>query len=191
MSLLKKGLKAHARCLGPKRLDEAVAAVLSTATRRGKPSGRVVLCRGVRSEGVVFFTNYLSRKGREVRDNPHVALCFYWPALTQQVRVEGSIKKLSVRESDTYWARRPRISQIGGLASPQSQRISGPAEMNQRSHALSELFEGLQVPRPAHWGGYLVRPRAVEFWTARPGRLHERRLFLKTVRGWKKFWLAP
>lgn len=171
-------------------LPEAVT--LATATPDGKPSARLVLLKGVDERGFVFFTNYQSRKARELDANPPAALVFYWPQLERQARVEGKVERTSAAESDAYFKTRPRESQIGAAASPQSEVISSRAALQEKADELEKLYEGREVERPEHWGGYRLRPKRIEFWKGRPGRLHDRISYEKQADGrWTIQRLAP
>jgi pyridoxamine 5'-phosphate oxidase len=181
-------------------LDEAIAAgihlpeamTLATSTPEGKPSARLVLLKGADERGFVFYTNYNSMKARELDVNPQAALVFYWPQLERQVRVEGKVERTSTGESDTYFKTRPRESQIGALASPQSEVIPSRDMLQQRARELEELYRDREVERPAHWGGYRLQPERIEFWKGRPGRLHDRILYERRQDGsWHHFRLAP
>jgi len=156
------------------RVPQPEAMTLATASRTGKPSARLVLLRGVDERGFVFFTNYESRKGQDLRENRVAALVFYWLPLSRQVRVEGRVEPLSAPESDAYFAQRPRGHQIEAHASPQSQVIKDRAFLEQRFKDAARRFEGWDVPRPRHWGGYRVVPEVVEFWLEGEHRLHDR-----------------
>lgn len=155
-------------------LSDPTAMVLSTCTRDGHPSSRIVLLKEVTDLGFVFFTNYHSRKSREMSVNPRAALCFYWPAIDQQVRVEGTITKISIRDSDDYFAARARISQLGAWASDQSQPLRSRSALMDRVEEFDQRFKDAPVPRPSYWGGFLLRPNAMEFWTNGEFRLHDR-----------------
>jgi pyridoxamine 5'-phosphate oxidase len=157
---------------------------LATADARGRPSVRMVLLRGVDARGFVFHTNYKSRKGKELEANPYAALCFHWPALEQQIRVEGRAERLPADESDEYFAGRPRGSQIGAWASDQSQVMASPAILQQHVRDAEKRFDGGPVPRPSHWGGFLVRPARIEFWYGGTSRLHDRILYSRQEDGW-------
>ena len=181
-------------------LEEAVATgihlpeamTLATSTRDGKPSARLVLLKGADEGGFVFYTNYNSRKARELDANPQAALVFYWPQLERQVRVEGKVERTSADESDAYFKTRPRESQIGALASPQSEVIPSREALQQRVDELEGLYRGGEVERPGHWGGYRLLPERIEFWKGRPGRLHDRIVYQRQPDGvWWISRLAP
>ena len=168
------------------------AMTLATATTDGKPSARLVLLKQVDDRGFVFYTNYRSSKARELDTNPFAALVFYWPQLERQVRVEGTVTRTSAAESDEYFQTRPRDSQIGALASPQSEVIPNRDVLEQRLAELEEEFRDKEVERPAHWGGYCLKPERIEFWKGRPGRLHDRLLYERQANGaWIIKRLAP
>jgi len=168
------------------------AMTLATSTTEGKPSARLVLLKQVNDEGFVFFTNYTSVKARDLDENPFAALVFYWPLLERQVRVEGTVTRTSSAESDEYFQTRPRDSQIGAIASPQSQRIESREALEQRFRELTERYRERPVKRPDHWGGYRLEPARIEFWKARPGRLHDRILYERQADGtWTIARLAP
>jgi pyridoxamine 5'-phosphate oxidase len=170
----------------------AEAMTLATSTPGGKPSARLVLLKQADGRGFVFYTNYNSPKARELDANPHAALVFYWSQLERQVRVEGKVERTSAGESDAYFKTRPRESQIGALASPQSEVIASREALQQRADEVERLYEGREVDRPAHWGGYRLRPERIEFWKGRPGRLHDRILYERqTDGGWTIKRLAP
>jgi len=180
-------------------LNEAIAAgihlaeamTLATATPSGKPSARLVLLKQADKHGFVFYTNYNSMKARELDANPQAALVFYWPQLERQVRVEGTVERTSAAESDTYFKTRPRESQIGALASPQSEVVASREALQERVNELEKLYEGREVDRPAHWGGYRLRVERIEFWKGRPGRLHDRILYERQGDDWSIKRLAP
>jgi pyridoxamine 5'-phosphate oxidase len=170
---------------------DANAMVLATATPDGRPSARVVLLKEISERGFAFFTNYRSRKGRELAANPYAALNFNWPELERQVRAEGTVEMMTAAESDAYFRTRPRDSQLGAWASPQSEPLADRAELEARLAEVAARFAGVEVPRPPHWGGYRLVPEAVEFWQGRPGRLHDRLLYTRTSGGWRRQRLAP
>jgi pyridoxamine 5'-phosphate oxidase len=172
-------------------LHDYNAMVVSSVDASGQPHSRVVLLRGVNEEGLKFYTNYSSNKGQELEQNNKVALNFFWPTVERQVRVEGELHKLSDAESDAYFNSRPRESQIGAWVSPQSSTIESREVLNERFREFTDKFEGHAVPRPAHWGGYLIRANYYEFWQGRPNRLHDR-LSYKLVDGvWTIGRMAP
>jgi len=172
-----------------KPLPDAVA--LATATPAGHPSLRMVLLKGFDAHGFVFYTNYRSRKGRELARNPRAALLFYWGELERQVRIDGRVEKLMARESDEYFATRPRGSQLSAWASPQSALVAGRGLLERRFAALARKYPDA-VPRPPQWGGYRLVPEAFEFWQGREDRLHDR-IHYRRVRGgrWRIERLAP
>lgn len=170
---------------------EPNAMVLATAGADGRPSARTVLLKGLDERGLVFFTNYRSRKGRELSENPHAALLFPWHALQRQVVAEGPVERLADAESDAYWASRPRGSQLGSAASPQSAPLRSRAELEQAHVELERRHAGRTVPRPEHWGGLRVRPDRVEFWQGRGDRLHDRLCYVAAGGRWSVQRLAP
>ena len=181
-------------------LDQAIAAdlpdpnafTLATCTPDGWPSARAVLLKGLDERGFTFFTNYDSRKGRELAANPRAAMVFLWQAIERQVRVEGSVEVVTAEESDEYFAVRPLGSRLGAWASPQSAVISGREFLEQQHAELTARYPDGMVPRPPHWGGYRVIPHVIEFWQGRPSRLHDRiRFFLDAKSGWLRERLAP
>lgn len=174
------------------QLTEPTAMVVATVSADGQPSMRTVLLKELRGGQFIFFSNYDSRKGRQLAANPHIALSFMWYALERQVHIEGTATKLTPAESDAYFASRPFGSRIGALASPQSQPIPNRADLLRRFVHLKNQYEGLEVPRPEHWGGYAVTPSRIEFWQGRENRLHDRILYTPAADGrWETVRLAP
>jgi pyridoxamine 5'-phosphate oxidase len=170
---------------------EPNAMVLSTVDAAGQPSARVVLLKGLDETGFLFFTNYGSRKGRDIAADARVALTFWWPPLERQVRVEGRAAPVDAETSDAYFATRPRGSQLGAVASPQSAVVAGRTVLEDRLAEAEARFEGRPVERPAHCGGYRVVPHAVEFWQGRPSRLHDRLRYTRDGDAWRVERLAP
>ena len=171
--------------------NDAEAMALATADAEGRPSVRMVLLKGHDSEGFAFYTNSESRKGRELAANPYAALLFHWKSLRRQVRIEGSIAPTGPDEADAYFATRSRDARIGAWASDQSSPLESRAAFEARYERLVAEFEGSEVARPDYWWGYRVRPERIEFWTDRPHRLHERRLFVRAGDGWTESLLYP
>lgn len=167
------------------------AMTLATVNAEGKPSARIVLLKAFDDRGFVFYTNYDSRKGQELAANPHAALILFWKELERQVRIEGVVEKLPESESDAYFSTRPHGSKLGAWASPQSQVIDSRALLNSRLHELKNKFGEEVVPRPENWGGYLLKPVAVEFWQGRPDRMHDRLKYNLEDGQWKMHRLAP
>ncbi len=167
------------------------AMTLATVDKEHKPSARIVLLKDFNEQGFSFFTNYLSRKGDEIGQNPNVALLFWWPQLEKQIRIEGKAVKVSATESDRYFQSRPRGSQLSAWASEQSMVIADREHLEQRLAEFEDKFgEGL-IERPSHWGGYLVKPECIEFWQARAHRLHDRFQFKLHDDVWQMQRLAP
>jgi len=164
------------------------AMTLATVDAEGRPSARMLLLKGADEGGFTFFTGYESRKGRELEANPRAALVFYWRPLGRQVRVEGTVRRLSAEESDAYWATRPPRSRAAAAASRQSEPIANREELEAE---FERLLPGEEVPRPERWGGYVLEPEAIELWQHRDDRLHERLRFTRAREGWRTEHLAP
>lgn len=169
---------------------EPNAMTLSTATSDGTPSSRVVLLKGI-EDGFVFYTNYNSRKGQQLLENPKACLNFFWPELERQVRIEGIVEKVSAETSDAYFNTRPYESKVGAHASPQSQKIEKREVIKNIMSQLLKSFTSTKIPRPAHWGGYCLKPNYIEFWQGRPSRLHDRICYERLNNRWNKGRLAP
>jgi pyridoxamine 5'-phosphate oxidase len=175
------------------QLEEPTAMTVSTVSATGQPSSRVVLLKGLPGDaGFLFYTNYDSRKGQELAAQPLAALNFFWPGLERQVRVEGRVEKAPEKMSTEYFQSRPRSSQLGAWASPQSQVIGSREELEAREEAVAEEFaEQDPLPRPENWGGYILRPTRLELWQGRPSRLHDRIVYELEGTSWKRSRLAP
>ncbi len=173
------------------KLEEPYAMTLATTDREGKPAARIVLMRGFDEKGFTFYTNYASRKGHDIMENPNAALLFFWQGLERQVRIEGTLIKLSAEESDDYFASRPFESRLGAWTSEQSKVIESRKVLDERFEEVSKKYADGNVPRPPHWGGYLLKPTHIEFWQGRPSRLHDRILFTMENNVWKMERLAP
>ncbi len=172
-------------------LKEPAAATLATVDENQRPAARIVLIRGFDERGFMFFTNSESRKGRELARNPQAALCFFWDPLHEQVRVEGKVEVTSTEDSDSYWATRPRESQIAAWASQQSRPLASRETLAACVELWQKEFAGRDVPRPIHWHGYRLIPDRIEFWKGLPARLHDRVVFEKSEGGWQTFLLNP
>jgi len=165
---------------------------LATVNESGKPTSRIVLLKGVENNQFVFYTNYQSVKGRELENNPACALTFFWPELERQVRIEGTAERVEAEQSEKYFQSRPRNSQVGAWASPQSAVIESRNILEERVTQLEKKFQGQTVlPKPNQWGGFKVTPLLIEFWQGRPSRLHDRIQYTKVDNNWKMFRLAP
>jgi len=173
------------------QVNEPNAMTLCTATKEGKPSARIVLLRNFTEDGFIYYTNYTSRKGIEISDNPNCAILFFWPELERQIRIEGEVQKQTSEESDLYFNTRPRESKIGAWTSSQSKVISDREVLNKEFEINSNKYPTDMIPRPAFWGGYIVKPLTIEFWQGRPNRLHDRILYTKENNNWKIDRLAP
>lgn len=180
-------------------LDEAIfvktmepnAMNLATADKDGRPSSRIVLLKQLRPDGFVFFTNYASKKAKQINENKYCALNFVWHELERQVRVEGIVEKVSETESDLYFEMRPAKSKLGAWASPQSKVIPNRSYLEQLMVDFSSRFRGVEIHRPQNWGGYILKPHLIEFWQGRSNRLHDRIQYLLTEKGWHMERLAP
>ena len=174
------------------KIDEVNAMTLATSSPDGLPSARIVLLKGFTNQGFVFFTNYESYKGQQLAENPKACLVFFWKELERQVRITGLVVKVSSKESDEYFHSRPKASRIGTWASPQSQVINDRQWIDDKFNDLVNKMVGTDIQRPAHWGGYLVKPVVIEFWQGRPSRLHDRIQYsLEDSGKWKIERLAP
>lgn len=172
-------------------LIDANAMVLTTVSPEGKPSARTVLFKGIGKGGFRFYTNYESLKGQNIAKNPNVSLLFRWAELERQVRVRGKAEKLTKEESEAYFKKRPRPSQISAWTSKQSREVESRNALEQRFEKIKKRFENQEIPLPDYWGGFLVKPRQIEFWEGRPSRLHDRILYTKKEDGWELSRLAP
>lgn len=186
-----RALLAEAEAIDRALLPEPTAMMLATVGNDGQPSLRVVLLKAVDERGFVFYTNYESRKGRELLAHRRAALCFHWQPLERQVRIEGGAEPVAPEEADAYFATRARLSQIGAWASQQSRPLSSDAELDSRVHEMEERFAGGAVPRPPHWSGFRVVPRRIEFWRNRAFRLHERLVYEREEGSWRVTRLYP
>lgn len=172
-------------------IPEPNAMTLATCNLSGQPSARIVLLKTYTEKGFIFFTNYESRKGIEIEENPKAALIFFWKELERQVRIEGMVRKINEQDSDTYFASRPRSSKIGAWSSPQSQVISHREILDENVKQFEARFGEGDIERPPYWGGYIVEPKMIEFWQGRPSRLHDRIRYSLENTSWKIERLAP
>lgn len=173
------------------RCPEANACVLATVDSHNRPAARVVLCKGCDESGFRFFTNLESRKGQELARNPEVALCFHWHELERQVRIEGQVDLLSREDVEDYFHSRPRTSQLGAWASPQSQVIESRDVLEEAFGRFEAVHSRGDIPVPPHWGGFIVKPERMEFWQGRSSRLHDRLLYTQSDSGWHRDRIAP
>jgi pyridoxamine 5'-phosphate oxidase len=186
-----RSVYALAEKIDPSILPDPSAMALGTVGEGGQPSVRIVLLKAFDARGFVFYTNYEGRKGRHLLTNPKAALCFYWPTIDVQVRIEGSVTKVADKEADAYFATRHRLSQIGAWASRQSEPLETPTALDERVKKYEREFAGKEVPRPKYWSGFRVSPERIEFWKAKPNRLHERHLYTRVSAGWKIETIYP
>jgi pyridoxamine 5'-phosphate oxidase len=184
-------LLSRARALPREQLPEPTAFALGTVDASGQPSVRIVLLKDVDERGFVFYTNFESRKGRELLASRRAAMCFHWQLLEEQVRVEGSVQPVSDAEADAYFASRARGSQIGAWASIQSQPMESASDLDARVAEIEKKFAGGPVPRPPHWSGFRIVPARIEFWKNMPSRLHVRNLYTRVASGWRMQLLYP
>ncbi len=173
------------------QITEINAMTLATVSADSRPHARIVLLKGLEQEAFVFFTNYDSDKGKQIGENGHAALVFFWKELERQVRIEGIIEKVPAGDSDQYFHSRPAGSRIGAWASPQSREIEHRNILDLNYAKYEQEFSGIDIPRPPHWGGYRVIPERIEFWQGRSSRMHDRILFMKSDNGWLRSRLAP
>ncbi len=172
-------------------IEEMNAMCLSTVNAQNQPCSRIVLLKGFNEDGFTFYSNYNSDKGLEMAGNSHIALLFFWKELERQVRICGQVHQQNREESDAYFNSRPRASQLGAWASPQSAEIAGRNVLEANEQKVAKQFDGVPVPRPEHWGGYTVRPSSIEFWQGRPSRLHDRIKYSLIENEWIISRLAP
>jgi pyridoxamine 5'-phosphate oxidase len=173
------------------QLYEPNVMTLATADKNGKPNARIVLLKDFSEDGFTFYTNYLSQKGKELKKNPQACLVFFWAELERQVRIEGKVEKLDKATSEAYFHSRPVGSQIGAIVSPQSQVINDRTVLENKVEELTKTYQDKTIPKPAHWGGYIVKPISIEFWQGRPSRLHDRIKYDLVNGKWLRERLAP
>lgn len=174
-----------------KGVTDPNAMVLSTVTSDNRSSSRTVLMKEIDKSGLVFYSNYNSRKGKELAENPNVSILFLWTLLERQVRIEGKAFRIGAGQSDEYFSSRPRTAQLAAWASPQSELIPNREVLEEKFRVFEEKFKGKEIPRPEHWGGYRIIPQYFEFWQGRAGRLHDRIAYIQEAGRWGKFRLAP
>ena len=174
-----------------KEISDPNAISLSTVNSKGQPNVRIVLMKSFNEDGLTFFTNSSSSKGKEIESNTNIAACFYWKSIEKQVRIRGKVRKISEIESDAYFSSRDRKSQIGAWASLQSQPLKNRKELEKRFNLISKKYKNMDIPRPAHWGGFIIKPVEIEFWHNKAYRLHERVLFKLNKGKWVKSFLYP
>lgn len=172
-------------------IEEVNAMTLATCNKQGVPSARIVLLKGFNAEGFIFFTNYNSDKGKDLKENPKAAIVFFWKELERQIRIEGNVEKITEKESEEYFSSRPKDSQIGAWSSPQSSVIENREVIEQNVETNTARFGDETIPKPPHWGGYIVKPERIEFWQGRENRLHDRILYTKSETNWIIQRLAP
>jgi pyridoxamine 5'-phosphate oxidase len=172
-------------------VNEPNAMTVATASTSGMPAARILLLRNFNENGFVFYSNYVSRKGEEIDANPQCALLFFWPELERQVRIEGVLEKQTAEESDIYFNTRPRTSKLGAWTSPQSKVVANRKALDDAYEEMSKQYPTDNVPRPPHWGGYVLKPSSIEFWQGRPSRMHDRILYTLVDSNWKIERLAP
>ena len=174
-----------------KEISDPNAISLSTVNSKGKPNVRIVLMKSFNEDGLTFYTNSNSSKGMEIESNVNIAACFYWKSIERQVRIRGKVRKIPGKDSDTYFSSRDRKSKIGAWASLQSKPLKNRKELEKRFNLISKKYKNIDIPRPPHWGGFIIKPVEIEFWHNKPHRLHERVLFKIKKRKWVKSFLYP